>query len=236
MLNTIAPFWDGNETWLVVIGASLFAAFPVVYAVFLGAFYIPVLLLLFGLIFRGIAFEFRGRSKRMRGCGTRASSSVPPWSRSCRAPRSARMMRGIPVVDGQYAGTTFDWVHPFPILHRNRAGAWVRVARRVLAGAEERRGAPRLGLRADPVARAWPSSSYWDSRSRIAVTVDAGRDCAKQSAARHWGLMFPVLGVAALLGVIAGARARRDARAVRPHDAVLRRRLSDARRDVRGRT
>src|SRR5271157_597067 len=66
MLNTIAPFWDGNETWLVVIGASLFAAFPVVYAVFLGAFYIPVLLLLFGLIFRGIAFEFRQRTERMR--------------------------------------------------------------------------------------------------------------------------------------------------------------------------
>jgi len=54
MLNTIAPFWDGNETWLVVIGASLFAAFPMVYAVFLGAFYVPVLLLLIGLIFRGI--------------------------------------------------------------------------------------------------------------------------------------------------------------------------------------
>ena len=65
MLNTIAPFWDGNETWLVVIGASLFAAFPMVYAVFLGAFYVPVLLLLIGLIFRGIAFEFRGRAKQM---------------------------------------------------------------------------------------------------------------------------------------------------------------------------
>src|SRR5271169_1658479 len=66
MMNAIAPFWDGNETWLVVIGAGLFAAFPVVYVVFLGAFYIPVLLLLFGLIFRGIAFEFRERTERMR--------------------------------------------------------------------------------------------------------------------------------------------------------------------------
>src|SRR5271154_4785767 len=66
MLNTIAPFWDGNETWLVVIGASLFAAFPMVYAVFLGAFYVPVLLLLIGLIFRGIAFEFRQRSNKMQ--------------------------------------------------------------------------------------------------------------------------------------------------------------------------
>jgi cytochrome d ubiquinol oxidase subunit II len=61
MMDAISPFWDGNETWLVVIGASLFAAFPVVYAVFLPAFYIPVLLLLFGLIFRGVAFEFRYR-------------------------------------------------------------------------------------------------------------------------------------------------------------------------------
>ena len=66
MMNTIAPYWDGNETWLVVVGATLFAAFPVVYTVFLGAFYLPVLLLLIGLIFRGVAFEFRHRSERLR--------------------------------------------------------------------------------------------------------------------------------------------------------------------------
>ena len=61
MIASISPFWDGNETWLIVVGATLFAAFPAVYAVFLGAFYIPVLLLLLGLIFRGVAFEFRAR-------------------------------------------------------------------------------------------------------------------------------------------------------------------------------
>src|ERR1700722_17377780 len=61
MMASISPVWDGNETWLVVVGASLFAAFPVVYAVFLSAFYLPVLLLLFGLIFRGVAFEYRFR-------------------------------------------------------------------------------------------------------------------------------------------------------------------------------
>src|ERR1700687_54965 len=64
ILNTIAPFWDGNETWLVIVGASLFAAFPTAYAVFLPAFYIPVLLLLIGLIFRGVAFEFRHAGAR----------------------------------------------------------------------------------------------------------------------------------------------------------------------------
>ena len=66
MMGTVAPFWDGNETWLVVIGAGLFAAFPDAYAVVLSAFYFPVLLMLFGLIFRGIAFEFRYRSERTR--------------------------------------------------------------------------------------------------------------------------------------------------------------------------
>ena len=115
MLNTIAPFWDGNQTWLVVIGASLFAAFPVVYAVFLGAFYIPVLLLLVGLIFRGIAFEFRGRAKQMLWLWDRGfflGSTVVAFVQGAAV---GAMMRGIPVVDGQFAGNALDWVHPFPI-------------------------------------------------------------------------------------------------------------------------
>src|SRR5271155_662187 len=100
MLNTIAPFWDGNETWLVIIGASLFAAFPAVYAVFLGAFYIPVLLMLFGLLFRGIAFEFRQRSEHTRwlwDLGFSIGSTVVAFVQGAAI---GAMMRGIPVVDG----------------------------------------------------------------------------------------------------------------------------------------
>ena len=67
MMAAISPFWDGNETWLVVIAASLFGAFPLVYAVFLPAFYIPVLLLLFGLIFRGVASN--SATPAREGCG-----------------------------------------------------------------------------------------------------------------------------------------------------------------------
>ena len=142
MLNTIAPFWDGNQTWLVVIGASLFAAFPVVYAVFLGAFYIPVLLLLFGLIFRGIAFEFRGRSKRL----------LPLWDSgffvgSDRGRlRAGRRHRCHDEGDsGRQRAVRGPYVRlgaPVPDLHRHRHGARIRLARRVLAGPEERRGAP----------------------------------------------------------------------------------------------
>jgi len=85
MIATISPFWDGNETWLVVIGASLLAAFPMAYSIFLPAFYIPVLLLLFGLIFRGVpsssATAARGSFGMQRSSSDRLS---PP---SCRALR-----------------------------------------------------------------------------------------------------------------------------------------------------
>ena len=100
----------------MVIGAGLFAAFPDVYAVFLGAFYFPVLLLLFGLIFRGIAFEFRFRSERMRpvwDCGFFLGSTVVAFVQGAAV---SAMMRGIPVADGQYAGGPFGWLHPFTIL------------------------------------------------------------------------------------------------------------------------
>src|SRR5215472_9057569 len=116
MMNAIAPVWNGNETWLVVIGASLFAAFPVAYVVFMGAFYIPVLLLLFGLIFRGVAFEFRFRTERMRPfwdrgffCGSVAMAFV-------QGAAVGAMIRGIPVSNGLYSGGAFGWLAPFPIM------------------------------------------------------------------------------------------------------------------------
>ena len=95
MLATIAPFWDGNETWLVVIGASLFAAFPLVYSVFLPAFYIPVLLMLFGLIFRGVAFEFRYRGAKTFWDGAFCLGSV--IAAFVQGAAVGAMIRGVPV-------------------------------------------------------------------------------------------------------------------------------------------
>ena len=63
MMNTVAPVWDGNETWLVLGGAALFGAFPLAYSVVLSALYLPLVLMLIGLIFRGVAFEFRFKAK-----------------------------------------------------------------------------------------------------------------------------------------------------------------------------
>ncbi len=115
MMAAISPFWDGNETWLVIVGASLFGAFPTVYAVFLSAFYIPVLLLLFGLIFRGVAFEFRIRddARRLWNRGFFVGSLVVAFVQGAAV---GAMIRGIPVVDGQYAGGPFAWLAPLPVL------------------------------------------------------------------------------------------------------------------------
>src|SRR6516164_4934430 len=114
MIRTISPFWDGNETWLVVIGASLFAAFPTAYSVFLPAFYIPVLLMLFGLIFRGVAFEFRYRgARRFWDWGFFAGSVVAAFVQGAAV---GAMIRGIPVAGGQYTGGAFEWLAPLPVL------------------------------------------------------------------------------------------------------------------------
>jgi cytochrome bd ubiquinol oxidase subunit II len=114
MIAAISPFWDGNETWLVVIGASLFAAFPVVYAVFLPAFYLPVVLMLLGLIFRGVAFEFRARSTRgLWDAGFFLGSAVAAFVQGAAV---GAMIHGIPVVNHQYAGGPFEWLRPLPVL------------------------------------------------------------------------------------------------------------------------
>ena len=98
MMNTVAPVWDGNETWLVLGGAGLMAAFPLAYAVVLSAFYLPLILMLIGLIFRGVAFEFRFKaSAEERGSGgTWRSSAARRWRPSARAWCWAPSSKGFP--------------------------------------------------------------------------------------------------------------------------------------------
>jgi len=209
MMNAIAPFWDGNETWLVIIGTSLFAAFPAVYAVFLSAFYLPVLLLLFGLIFRGIAFEFRNRAGAMRwfwDWGLCVGSVVVAFAQGAAI---GAMMRGVPVVNNQYTGDAFGWLHPFSVL----TGIGLVLGYALL-------GAGWLVLKSEGPLRAWAYMRIpWLVGAVIAilglafiasVTIDAGAIVQSNLQERVWGVVFPIVAVAALLGVIAGARARRD--------------------------
>lgn len=116
MMAAIAPVWDGNETWLILVGASLFGAFPVIYAIFLPAFYLPVALLLFALIFRGVAFEFRYRTERMRWLwdwGFFLGSVIAAFVQGAAI---GTMVQELPIVDGRYAGGAFEWVSAFSIL------------------------------------------------------------------------------------------------------------------------
>jgi cytochrome d ubiquinol oxidase subunit II len=211
MMDTIAPFWDGNQTWLVVIGAGLFAAFPDVYAVFLGAFYLPVLLLLLGLIFRGIAFEFRYRSERMRGfwdAGFSHGSTVVAFVQGAAI---GAMIRGIPVTEGgQYAGGAFGWLHPFPIL----TGIGLVLGYSLL-------GAGWLVMKSDGELRDWAYARLrWLAAGVLivlfvafAITFDYSVLARSDLQTRRWGLVFPALGVLALAAVAVGAHRRR-------HDAV----------------
>jgi cytochrome bd ubiquinol oxidase subunit II len=210
MMASIAPFWDGNETWLVVIGASLFAAFPAVYAVFLGAFYLPVLLMLLGLIFRGVAFEFRYRSAGMRRFwdgGFFLGSLVVAFVQGAAV---GAMMRGIPVANGQFAGDTLVWLHPFPVL----TGIGLVFGYTLL-------GAGWLAFKTEGALRDWAHARIpWlvagvlvllGLAFAVSLTIDADAIAQGNLGQRRWGLVFPIVSLAALFGVLAAARARRDA-------------------------
>ncbi|MDH1262396.1 cytochrome d ubiquinol oxidase subunit II [Pseudomonas sp. GD03944] len=116
MMNTVAPVWDGNETWLVLGGAALFGAFPLAYAVVLSALYLPLIFMLLGLIFRGVAFEFRFKAKaNKRHIWDKAFIGGSLAATFFQGVALGAYIDGFQVVDRAYAGGAFDWLTPFSI-------------------------------------------------------------------------------------------------------------------------
>ncbi|HEY8575985.1 MAG TPA: cytochrome d ubiquinol oxidase subunit II [Devosia sp.] len=116
MTNSIAPVWDGNETWLVLGGGGLMAVFPVAYATVLPALYIPIILMLLGLIFRGVAFEFRWRTQRAShywDYGFWIGSTIAGFTQGVAL---GALVQGIDIADRQYVGGWWDWLSPFSVL------------------------------------------------------------------------------------------------------------------------
>lgn len=116
MLAAISPVWDGNETWLVVSAATLFGAFPMVFAILLPAFYLPMFLMLAGLILRGVAFEFRDKTRRFRwlwDAGFVAGSYVAAFIQGVAV---GALVQGLPIQNGVYVGGPFGWASPFALL------------------------------------------------------------------------------------------------------------------------
>ena len=116
MMNTVAPVWDGNETWLVLGGAGLFGAFPMAYSVVLEALYLPLILMLIGLIFRGVAFEFRFKAKAdKRHIWDKAFIWGSLIATFFQGVALGAFLEGFKVVDRHFAGGTLDWLTPFSL-------------------------------------------------------------------------------------------------------------------------
>lgn len=116
MMNTVAPVWDGNETWLVLGGAALYGAFPLAYSVVLSALYLPLIFMLIGLIFRGVAFEFRFKARaEKRHIWDKAFIGGSIAATFFQGVALGAFIDGIPVVNRQYAGGGLDWLSPFTV-------------------------------------------------------------------------------------------------------------------------
>ena len=152
MMNSVAPFWDGNETWLILGGGGLWVAFPQAYAVIMPALYLPVIVMLLALIFRGVAFEFRWVAKprhRKWDVAFAAGSTVAAVSQGVIL---GALIQGITVVDGQFAGGAFDWLTPFSLMcglgvaagYALLAATWLMMKTEGPVEVHARRLAPRL--------------------------------------------------------------------------------------------
>jgi cytochrome d ubiquinol oxidase subunit II len=116
MLSVVSPIWDGNETWLVVTGVILWGAFPVVYATLFSAFYLPLLVMLAGLILRGVAFEFRNKTERARWIWDWSFAGGSFAATFIQGMTVGALVEGLPIKNGQYAGGDFGWFTPFAAL------------------------------------------------------------------------------------------------------------------------
>ena len=179
VMNSIAPIWDGNETWLVLGGIGLMAAFPLAFAIIMPAVYFPILIMLLALVFRGVAFEFRFRDAERRSL----------WDHGfCYGSALATFAQGVVLgafIQGfQGRGAAFRrriarLLHALLAVHRRRAAVRLRTAGRGLAGAQDRSAAAGLGAAARaPLSSSAPSSRLRGSacgrRSSIPTSPRAG--------------------------------------------------------------
>jgi len=218
LINTIGPVWDGNEVWLITAGGATFAAFPYWYATLFSGFYLPLLLILFALIFRGVAFEYRGKIDSVRwrrnwDIAIAVGSWVPAvlWGVAF-----ANIVRGVPInANGDFTGNLFTLLNPFGLL-----GGFTTASLFLLHGAnflslktlgEIRARAHRVAEIAGPVALVGGGTFLiWNQLARgkgwtwIPVLVAAGSLVVGIIAERRnrEGIAFSATGLAIAMAVI----------------------------------
>src|ERR1051325_5409215 len=116
VMNSIAPIWDGNETWLVLGVLGLLAAFPLAFTIIIPAVYFPILIMLLALVFRGVAFEFRFRHIELRRFWDRAFFGGSAAATFAQGVVLGTFIQGFKVEGRHFTGTSFDWVTPFALL------------------------------------------------------------------------------------------------------------------------
>jgi len=116
MMNSVAPVWDGNETWLVLGGGGLFAVFPLAYAIVMPALYMPITLMLLALVFRGVAFEYRWRTKRWKPVWDAAFFGGSGLAALCQGIALGAIVQGIEIDGRAYGGGWWDWLTSFSVL------------------------------------------------------------------------------------------------------------------------
>ncbi|MBK8175548.1 MAG: cytochrome d ubiquinol oxidase subunit II [Rhodospirillales bacterium] len=207
MMDAIAPVWDGNETWLVYVGASLYGGFPLVYAILLPAFYLPITLLLIALILRGVAFEFRYKTERMRwvwDLGFAGGSLIAAFVQGAAV---GAIVEGLPIEGGRFVGGPFDWVSPFAVA----CGIGLVLGYTLI-------GAGWVVMKTEGPLRDWaynriiPLSACLLAFLAIAFGYALTADLRVMGRwfDRPWLLVFPILGLCAMAGLLAGVRRRLD--------------------------
>ena len=116
MMNSVAPVWDGNETWLILGGGGLFAVFPLAYSIVMPALYMPIILMLLALVFRGVAFEYRWRGPRWQGLWDSAFFGGSTVAAFMQGVALGALVQGIEIEGRAYAGGWWDWLSPFSVL------------------------------------------------------------------------------------------------------------------------
>lgn len=115
-MNSVAPVWDGNETWLILGGGGLFAVFPLAYAILLPALYAPIIAMLLGLVLRGVAFEYRWRTRRARFLWDWSFNVGSLTATFFQGVILGALVQGIHIADRAYAGGWWDWLTPFSVM------------------------------------------------------------------------------------------------------------------------
>jgi len=207
MISAVAPFWDGNETWLLVAGVVLWGAFPIIYAILFSALYLPLVFMLAGLILRGVAFEFRNKALHLRWVWDAAFAGGSLLAAFMQGLMVGALVAGLPISHGNYTGGEFGWLSPFSVL----CGAGLCLGYALLGACwlvrkcsgEVQAGAYRLIPVLSLMAFAMLTAVFTVALREHLQVLDRWLE-------RPYLFIFPVLGIAAGIGLISGVRRRRE--------------------------